>query len=320
MVDTMRLAKFCLGISLGLQEVLLGSALLLPQPSTHQLWEHRPTSRRRTCLGASGGGGGGSSADLAARLAERLAAAADPTVAPPDLAAPQIRYSSELDLGTARGAGAYTSSSARWHQDALNLLKDYAVQVERCSALGTGAGDVGVNWCATWAPDSTAQVAGIAAALGCEIERFEAPFDQMSKFSARALLALLWTAATTGKMRLPGAVIRGRAVLTFDLDTGLCTAHRETLDLMAEADTGRIQNRLSATSLATFLDVCRRPDDVAPEAWEKAVRERALDGVSGTAFVDIQPNESDSEGAIALLFFGVLSALSLTLTAGIFLS
>ena len=73
-------------------------------------------------------------------------------------------------------------------------------------------------------------------------------------------------------------------------------------------------NRLVAEALSIFLDVCRRPDTADPDEWAAAVRSRVLVGMG---VMDLQPNEDDTESAIALAFFATAIAASMALTAAV---
>lgn len=62
----------------------------------------------------------------------------------------------------------------------------------------------------------------------------------------------------------------------------------------------------------------RRPRNVDREEWASQVRQRIISDVRGAGALDVDPNEDDSEGAIALLFFGFVSAVAVLLSFELF--
>ena len=85
---------------------------------------------------------------------------------------------------------------------------------------------------------------------------------------------------------------------------------KESIDLVSEADKGRLQNRRVAQEVASWIDVSRRPPEkefgIDANEWAGVVRQRMLMGVPGAGALDVDPNEDDVEGGIALLIFGVV--------------
>ena len=88
---------------------------------------------------------------------------------------------------------------------------------------------------------------------------------------------------------------------------------RKSIDLVSEVDKNRLQNRRVAQELASWMDVSRRPPAETCDEWAGIVRERILTGVEGAGPLDVDLNEDDAEGGIALVVFGVicLSAVAL---------
>ena len=91
---------------------------------------------------------------------------------------------------------------------------------------------------------------------------------------------------------------------------------RESLDLIKEADAARLLNRRVAQEFSAWLDVSRRPDEcgIKEDEWAGMVRQRILVGVPGTSSLDVDPNEDDGEGAVALLIFGAFCSAALALS------
>jgi len=93
---------------------------------------------------------------------------------------------------------------------------------------------------------------------------------------------------------------------------------KESIDLIHEADLGRLQNRRVAQELASWLDVSRRPPkntaaaEDEEERWASIVRERVLSGVPGTGPLDVDPNENDDEGLVAFVVFGAICLVAFT--------
>lgn len=262
--------------------------------------------------------GASSASSLAAIVEEQLNARRDCTTLPESLVASDIRFESDVDgSAVVESAASYRDNAARWSQDGFEILPELEFTVVRVSALppsGSGPPAVAVKWRVTWDPETLAPLLALARAMRWEVVRFSPPSDVISKFSAARLAKLFWTATTQGTIRLPRAEVEGRALLLFDADSGRCVGHRESLPLLIECDAERLVNRLVASNFAAFLDVCRRPEHVDPDDWAGLVRRRVLPG-TGAGVMDIQPNEDDSEGIVAIAFFFLAVSGSLALTA-----
>ena len=262
-----------------------------------------------------------SASSLAVIVEEQLRSRRDCTTLPLSLVAPDIRFESDVDgSAVVESAESYGDNAARWSRDGFDLLPELEFTLLRVSALPPSDGPpaVAVNWRATWSPEALASLVALARALRWQVQRFSPPSDVVSKFSAAKLAGLFWAAFTQGTLRLPRAEVEGRALLLFDdAGAGRCVEHRESLPLLIECDAERLVNRLVASNFAAFLDVCRRPDRADPEDWAALVRRRVLPG-TGAGVMDIQPNEDDSDGVVALGFFFLAFSGSLALTASFF--
>ena len=93
---------------------------------------------------------------------------------------------------------------------------------------------------------------------------------------------------------------------------------KESIDLVSEADKGRLENRRVAQEVASWIDVSRRPPEkefgIDANEWAGVVRQRMLMGVPGAGALDVDPNEDDVEGGIALLIFGVICVAVLAIS------
>ena len=117
--------------------------------------------------------------------------------------------------------------------------------------------------------------------------------------------------------RLPASAVEARASLS--LRQGVCVRHSEALDLVATAASGRLLNRRAAQDVAEYLDVARRPDDVAPEEWAARVRARVLAGVPGAGVLDVEPMDPEDGGrepAVALAAFALVTGVAAVAVAG----
>ena len=117
--------------------------------------------------------------------------------------------------------------------------------------------------------------------------------------------------------RLPASAVEARSTLR--LRQGVCVRHSEALDLVATAASGRLLNRRAAQDVAEYLDVARRPDDVAPEEWAATVRARVLAGVPGAGVLDVEPMDPEDGGrepAVALAAFALVTGVAAVAVAG----
>ena len=167
----------------------------------------------------------------------------------------------------------------------------------------------------TFIPSGSTWLYSLAKSAGWEIHTKSPDPSSVATFSWRSVFGLFQRAFETGSVTLPIVLIEGSTRL-FLSRTGLLIS--ETIDLVEEADKRRLQNRRVAQELASWLDVSRRPINVDREEWASQVRKRILSDVRGAGALDIDPNDDGSEGVIALLIFGVVSAVAVLLSFGLF--
>lgn len=258
----------------------------------------------------------------AARVAAWLSDRTDVTMLPSVALAPDVRYQGDI-CGLVRGHSKYEACTSRWLADSCELFDGFSTEVVRCASVssgGTGTQEVAVRWRATWNPATLLWLLTVAERVGWSIERYDLleRADQVSVFSWRATLRLLWDAVSTGSIRLPLSAVEGRALLQIEEKSGLCVSHRESIDLVALAELNRLKSRRVAQDLAEFLDVARRPDDADPDEWAGAVRERVLSNVPGAGPLDIEPlDTSNSFDAAAPAAFLTACALIIAVSTSV---
>lgn len=237
----------------------------------------------------------------------------DATTVDPAQAAKDVRW--DGDMGASVGAEAYAAAQQRWNADGRELFHGYRTEVLRCAELASDVNIVAVRWRASWSPEGVVWLENVANVCGWELERFDIGDlrGELSTFSWRAVGSLLSTAVTTGQLRLPLANVEGRTELRIDPATQKVVSLTERVDLVADADGGRLLNRKVAQELAAWLDVCRRPCAVDPDEWAATVRSRCLSGVPGAGVLDVDPSE---DGPAAAAVFALVAALLLGALTG----
>ena len=79
-------------------------------------------------------------------------------------------------------------------------------------------------------------------------------YGQVSTFSWKGVVKLFQDAAATGRLRVPLALIEGRAILKFD-DDGALTAVSDEIYFADLCRRGQLRNRRCAQDLRLFLEV-----------------------------------------------------------------
>lgn len=233
------------------------------------------------------------------------------TIPPSSISSSGLFYTSEFErrrLSTEE----YRSSAIRWDEDCRSLFDGYETKVLRCSSIDDGtSGRFNVRWRATWFASNTVWLSRVAATMKWKVTRATVDPTRISTFSYAAIFRMLGDAVRLGNITLPISAVEGSTVVTIDSSSGLCTSIEETVDLVGEADRGRLLNRKVAQDLAEWLDVSRRLDRTDPEDWASRVRSRVLAGVPNALPLDLDPNEDEAEGALALVLFGTICAAAL---------
>mmetsp|Transcript_20380 Transcript_20380/g.46030 ORF Transcript_20380/g.46030 Transcript_20380/m.46030 type:complete len:303 (-) Transcript_20380:31-939(-) len=206
-------------------------------------------------------------------------------------------------------ASLYAETIKKRHGDCQKLFDGYATRLVRCDVLDESS--CNIRWNVTFIPSGSTWLYNLAKSVGWEIRTKSPDPSSVALFSWRPVFSLCQRAFETGSVTLPIVLIEGSTRL-FLSRTGLLIS--ETVDLIEEADNERLQNRRVAQELASWLDVSRRPKNIDREEWASQVRQRILSNVRGAGALDIDQNEDGSEGVIALLIFGVVSAVAVLLS------
>lgn len=227
---------------------------------------------------------------------------------PIDYRSPDIIYRGDLPQSAIiKGAKEYDSCASTWEADYKNLLgESYESEIRRVAQLSS-ATEYAVRWRCEWSNDSVRWLENVAKLFGWQVERFDLDPAVESSFSWKSVGQLFAGAFATSTIQLPIASVEGRAVLRIDEASGLCVEHRETVDLLSLARSGRLRNRKVATNLAEWMDI-RRPLEVDPDEWASEVSATVLAGVPGAGPLDIEPMADSAEGALALGLFALVAA------------
>jgi hypothetical protein len=224
-------------------------------------------------------------------------------------------YASDFSPTTKLSASEYEEFTTSRHTDCINLFDNYETNLIRCEKLNEQS--INIRWKATWIPSGSTWLYNFATDFARWRVDCKSPDPAIvSTFSWKAVFDTFSTAFVTGNITLPISCVEGNTVLTIkhvedEADSGrggeLVVTIKESIDLVSEADKNRIQNRRVAQELASWLDVSRRPPKFNVDDWAGMVRQRILTSVPGAGALDVDPNESDAEGAVALLLFGIIS-------------
>ena len=218
----------------------------------------------------------------------------------------------------------YEEYACSRHKDCLELFDRYESVNLRCERISSSrtentlVEEFNMRWQASWVSAGSVWLFDLADAAGWEIERKIPDSSQVSTFSWTNVGRVFTKAFSTGKITLPTNLIEGTTCTRLRVkykddnsksmkakDTIINISVSESIDLVREADLGRLQNRIVAQELASWLDVSRRPIymDGNEDEWASHVRGRILNGVPGAGPLDVDPNE-DSPSVIVL--FGVI--------------
>ena len=211
------------------------------------------------------------------------------------------------------GADALTRVAENWSRAAADELPDF--QAAASAAASVAAREVIVKYNASWTPPSAAWLLSVASAWP-GVEAAPTPYadryGQVSTFSWKGVVKLFQDAAATGRLRVPLALIEGRAILKFD-DDGALTAVSDEIYFADLCRRGQLRNRRCAQDLRLFLEVCRRPPSRDAIDWADAVDD-ALPWriIPGSAALDLDDNEDDIGPVVAFVIFAGVATLALT--------
>ena len=125
---------------------------------------------------------------------------------------------------------------------------DVRRRAEGAECASVGPREVLVRWNASWIPPTASWLddlagawPGVVAAPTTYAERYR----DVSVFSWKGVVKIFADAAATGKLRVPLALVEGRATLRFD-DDDLLVAVRDDVYFAEELRRGRLRNRRCA--------------------------------------------------------------------------
>ena len=206
-----------------------------------------------------------------------------------------------------------------------------------------------------WIPPGSTWLYNLAEVAKWNVTKKCSDSSIVATFSWRSVLDLFQRAFATGEITLPISMVEGNTVLslsyhntiegkskeaseTVSSTTIVSISLKESIDLVAEADKNRLQNRRVAQELASWIDVSRRPTiTITPttirkntkdnnndsrmdaDEWAGIVRQRVLSGVTGAGPLDVDPNEDEAEGVMALLIFGIITLSAIAISLQLFL-
>jgi len=221
-------------------------------------------------------------------------------------------------------ASKYEEFTTSRHTDCINLFDDYSTNLIRCEKIDESS--LNIRWEVSWTPSGSTWLYNLADLVKWQVNKKRPDPSVISKFSWKAVFDMFRNAFVTGNITLPISCVEGCTVLTMKQQKQVQEEHsvvsnstdtnadyfvtisiKESIDLVLEADKNRLQNRRVAQELASWIDVSRRSPNFDVDNWAGMVRKRILSSVPGAGALDFDPNENDSEGAIALVLFGIVS-------------
>ena len=228
-----------------------------------------------------------------------------------------VSYASDFASTTKLSASQYEEFTTSRHADCINLFDNYKTHLIRCEKLNEQY--INIRWNATWIPSGSTWLYNLGDIAGWQINVKRPDPAVISTFSWKAVFDTFSNAFATGNITLPISCVEGNTILTIkqvqdEVDSGsgdFAVTIKESIDLVSEADKNRIQNRRVAQELASWIDVSRRPPKFNVDDWAGMVRQRILTSVPGAGALDVDPNESDTDGVVALVLFGFISVVVL---------
>ncbi len=232
-----------------------------------------------------------------------------------------VSYASDFVSTTKLSASEYDKFTTSRNTDCINLFDNYNTELIRCEKLNEQS--INIRWNATWIPSGSTWLYNLGELAGWKISVKSPDPAVISTFSWKAVFATFSNAFTTGNITLPISCVEGNTILTIKQvqnetasvgGDNFTVTIKESIDLVSEADKNRIQNRRVAQELASWVDVSRRPPKYNVDDWAGMVRQRILSSVPGAGALDVDPNESDADGVVALVLFGFISVVVLGLS------
>ncbi|CAJ1954888.1 unnamed protein product [Cylindrotheca closterium] len=154
-----------------------------------------------------------------------------------------------------------------------------------------------VRWEASWISPNSVWLYELAEQVGWTIETKPPDSTKVSTFSWLRVFQLFQNAFQTGTIVLPRYSVKGNTRFRLIQDGSATQAVtiilEESIDLVEEADSLRLQNRVVAQEFASWLDVSRKPPIADEVDWASKVRQRILTNVPGAGALDVDPNEDE---------------------------
>lgn len=209
----------------------------------------------------------------------------------------------------------YLKCATNSHDACVELLDRYATSLLRCEEIKLEGmspqqdrqRQFNVRWEASWISPNSVWLYELAEQIGWTIETKTPDSMKISTSSWTRVLQLFQTALQTGTIVLPRYSVEGNTRFRLMQDRSesqvVSISLEESIDLVEEADSLRLQNRVVAQEIASWLDVSRKPPNSDEVDWASTVRQRILANVPGAGALDVDPNEDGPE--VLFAFFAV---------------
>ena len=197
----------------------------------------------------------------------------------------------------------YSQCATRNHEACFDLFDRYSTTLIRCEEITSiefvsqrdQPRQFNARWEASWISSNSVWLYDLADQIGWKIETKTPDSTKVSTFSWLRVLEMFQNAFRTGTIVLPRYAVQGNTRLQLIQDGTISL--EESIDLVEEADSSRLQNRVVAQEFASWLDVSRKPPNTDNVDWASKVRQRILAGVPGAGALDVDPNE-DGPGVL----------------------
>lgn len=220
----------------------------------------------------------------------------------------RIRVSSSFQEQYEISVQKYSQCATKRHDACMDLFDRYSTSLLRCEELTSQRGrQFNIRWEASWISSNSVWLYDLADRVGWTIETKTPDSNKVATFSWLKVFHMFQHAFRTGTIVLPRYSVKGNTRLRLIQDGAnnkdVKISLEESIDLVEEADSSRLQNRVVAQEFASWLDVSRKPPDTDEIDWASKVRQRVLAAVPGTGALDVDPNEDGP--AVLYAFLGV---------------
>lgn len=229
-----------------------------------------------------------------------------------------IRISTSFQEQYEVSVEAYSKCTSNSHDACVGLFDRYATSLLRCEEIkleGSPQQDrqrqFNVRWEASWISPNSIWLYELAERIGWTIETKTPDSTKISTSSWTRVLQLFQKAFQTGTIVLPRYSVQGNTRFRLIQDRSesevVSISLEESIDLVEEADSLRLQNRVVAQEFASWLDVSRKPPNSDEVDWASTVRQRILANVPGAGALDVDPNEDGPEVLFAFFTVCIIS-------------